>query len=205
VLPDGEILRARNRSPFPETSFAADGRTTLRARELGATFLYHSHPEGSAQPSALDQASCKKLGIPYLVYGVKGDEFEIFDPTPAWHQLLELHWDWGRQDCFSMVRDYFRVCHEIEIPEHDRPDPFPPEYNFFHMLHEDMGFRVVEKPPREHDVISLHFGCRFENHLAVVLGDQVLHHAKDRLSQREDFTKAWRDRIVHVYRHEEVA
>jgi proteasome lid subunit RPN8/RPN11 len=204
VLPDGEVMRARNRSQAPLDSFVTDGKTMLEAVSKRASFLYHSHPSGNAKPSALDETSCKRMGIPYLIYSVDQDEFEIFDPFPPWEKLVGLPWQWGKYDCFTIVRDYFALCHGIEIPEYERPDPFPPDYNFYEIHSEDVGFHIVDRPPKLDDVISLHIGTRYENHLAIVLGDQILHHSKGSYSQKQDFTNAWRIRVKHVYRHRDL-
>ena len=41
-------------------------------------FIFHSHPSGSARPSKFDIMYSNEIGIPFLIYSVPDDNFNLY-------------------------------------------------------------------------------------------------------------------------------
>lgn len=202
----GEVLRARNASPEPEKGAAADPATSLEAYGRGVVATYHSHPCGPEGPSALDRSACTMAGVPSVVYSLPSDHFSICEPRPRWELLIERRWAWGSADCLELVRDYYRLCHGVEIDAFPRPcafESFPPRGFDFALAVRSRGFVAVVGAPRAGDLLLARLRSSYPNHLGVLLGEQVLHHPVGALSRTSEYAGAWLRRS-QVFRHPRV-
>jgi proteasome lid subunit RPN8/RPN11 len=78
-----EARRARNVASSPATRFVIDAKDHIdarrdgRARSLEILGFYHSHPHGSAVPSATDVAEAAYPGSVYAIIGLAADAPEV--------------------------------------------------------------------------------------------------------------------------------
>ena len=106
--------------------------------------------------------------------------------------MLGRQWVWGITDCWSLVRDYYKQEKNIELKDYERPakvEDFLADPVFERYL-PSRGFRLLT--PNEElingDVLLMSILDSTLNHVAIFLGDEVLHHLTDRLSCREPYS-----------------
>jgi len=153
--------------------------------------IVHSHPDGSPEPSEADIQASDFLGIPYWIYSIPGAELYVYEPDRKKQPLLGKEYEFGVNDCYSLVRDYYKEL-DIDLPAIPFEDDFWLKgINYFDDLQESFGFETVEEP-QEHDMVIFSVMSDIPNHCGVYVGEDIfLHHAVDRLSCRESLHSFW--------------
>jgi cell wall-associated NlpC family hydrolase len=115
----------------------------------------------------------------------------------------------GRQDCYTLVRDFYTQNFDLSMRNYARPDVFW-EYDmplYTDNFHKE-GFRSVDVSARElepGDLLLMAVKSKVANHAAVVMPDgMILHHLYGQLSRCEPYRDAWRNMTVAVLRHPDV-
>ena len=95
-------------------------------------------------------------------------------------------------DCWSLVRDYYKQEKNIELIDYERPIT-PQEFNekpLFEQYAELTGFTELkpDEKLKTGDVLLMSILNPSLNHVAIYLGDNVLHHLTDRLSCKEPYS-----------------
>jgi len=154
--------------------------------------IVHSHPDGSCEPSEADINASNFLGIPYWIYSVPYNKEYIYSPEKLAKPLLGKTYEFGKNDCYSLTRDYYYTKLGITLPSIPFEDNFWEKgINYFDDLQHTFGFVTVEEP-KEHDMIIFNVMSDIPNHCGIYIGeDNFLHHAVDRLSCRESLHSIW--------------
>jgi len=76
VLPDS-ILRCDNLSKDKISNFIISPVDYLKAKDLGAWAVYHSHPNGFSQASLSDKFNQKNYQMPLIIFSGKNEKFKI--------------------------------------------------------------------------------------------------------------------------------
>lgn len=123
--------------------------------------------------------------------------------------LLNRPFDYGRTDCFSLVRDFYEANFGIEITNYARSSDWWSEgLNLMMDNYHREGFRVVDDHPSEWrvaDLILMAIASPVANHLGVLVeSGKMLHHMPGRLSRVEDYRGLYRNNTVAVLRHKNV-
>lgn len=126
-----------------------------------------------------------------------------------YEHLLNKEFDYGKVDCYSLARDFYRDNFGIDLKNYAHPTNFWDEgINLFMDNFYSEGFRVVDEHPsdwRPADAILMAIGSSIANHCAVLLpGGKILHHMPNRLSRVEDYRGLYRNTTVAVLRHKDV-
>ena len=163
--------------------------------------IVHSHPDGSAELSEHDKKTSNFLGIPYIVYSLPEIEKVVYTPEYNRNPLLGREYSFGENDCYSLVRDYYKQELNIELPTTVFEDDWWEKgLNYFDDLFESFGFEKVDTL-QKNDLIFFKMMAQVPNHCGVYLGEDLfLHHAVNRLSCRESINSVWRKYIVGYYR-----
>ena len=176
-----------------------------RAEEAGEVVgIVHSHPNGAPEPSSADRVMMEQWGVPWLIISAPLGHSAWHYPTGYEAPLVGRPFSHGVLDCFSLIRDYYRLTLGITLPEFDRPDDWWAKgANLYLDNYHSAGFRDVgDSPPQAHDVILMQVRSKVPNHGAVYLGDDViLHHVMNRLSRREVYSGFWSKITTHILRH----
>ena len=156
------------------------------------------------------------MALPFGVVVCDGEQyykpFWFGDQCPV-PPLLRRPFRHGVTDCYSLIRDWYRVERNILLPE------FPRDWNWWLVKGRDMylkgfreaGFRVVDRAlPRVGDGILFRIRSDTPNHAAVVVDDRfMLHHPSSttpydplRVSHRQILDRRWKRFITHWVRHE---
>ena len=116
--------------------------------------------------------------------------------------LVGKHWDYGRQDCFSLVRDYYQLL-KIGIPDFPRPESLERTESIFLRYAKAVGFEPVPFEDRQHhDVLIMRLGTKNPMHAAVYVGsDRILHQRMNGISAVEPLRRYYWQRTAAVYRH----
>ena len=167
----------------------------VKADNLGDIIaVVHSHPSTPPIPSQADRISCEHSKLPWHIVNPKTEEWGECKPEGYVPKLLGRPWVWGITDCWSLVRDWYKQEKNIELIDYERPiNPGDFLKNpLFEQYAKDTGFRELDKNENleKGDVLLMSILYPSLNHVAIFLGDMVLHHLADRLSCREPYS-AW--------------
>ena len=174
--------------------FILDPEDYVKADSIGSiTAIIHSHPITPPTPSQADKVSCEQSNLPWHIVNPKTEKWASLQPTGYKAPLIGRQWVWGVTDCWSLVRDYYKEQKKIELLDYERsmlPEDFL-KNPLFEKYAERTGFRELKQNEslEQGDVLLMSILHPTLNHVAIFLGDMVLHHLADRLSCREPLSE----------------
>ena len=183
-----------NLSTYSQQCFILDPEDYVKADALGEiTAIVHSHPVTPPSPSQADKVSCEQSGLKWHIVNPKTETWGYCEPTGYKPPLIGRQWVWGVTDCWSLVRDYYKEQHNIQLLDYQRPTT-PQDFldnPLFEQYAERTGFRELNKDEKlqKGDVLLMSILHPTLNHVAIFLGDEILHHLADRLSTREPYNE----------------
>ena len=166
----------------------------VKADNLGEIMaIVHSHPSTPPIPSQADKISCEHSNLPWYIVNPKTEQWGECIPEGYVPDLLGRPWVWGITDCWSLVRDWYKQEKNIELKDYERlmtPEEFL-NNPLFEKYAKNTGFRELAKEEalQKGDVLLMSILHPTLNHVAIFLGDMVLHHLADRLSCREPYSE----------------
>jgi len=184
----------KNLSTYSQQCFILDPEDYVKADALGEiTAIVHSHPVTPPSPSQADKVSCEQSGLKWHIVNPKTETWGYCEPTGYKPPLIGRQWVWGVTDCWSLVRDYYKEQHNIQLLDYQRPTT-PQDFldnPLFEQYAERTGFRELNKDEKlqKGDVLLMSILHPTLNHVAIFLGDDILHHLADRLSTREPYNE----------------
>jgi len=119
-----------------------------------------------------------------------------------YQSLLGRQWEYGVNDCFTLIRDWFGL-QGIELPDFSRPKDLEVCESIFLEQAEAIGFEQVALERRKPgDILIMRLDTRTPMHAAVLLPDElILHQRQDSLSAIEPLRRYYVDRIAAVFRY----
>tara|TARA_R110002012_G_scaffold76354_1_gene192734 strand:+ start:306 stop:677 length:372 start_codon:yes stop_codon:yes gene_type:complete len=116
--------------------------------------------------------------------------------------LLGRQWDYGKNDCYSLLREYYGLL-GIDLPDFARPESLERTRSIFLKYAEAIGFKPVLFDERcEHDVLIMRLGTSNPMHAAIYVGgDKILHQRMNSLSALEPLSRYYRKSVAAVFRH----
>ena len=184
----------RNLSMTDHQCFIIDPEDYVKADNTGEiTAVVHSHPITPPTPSQADKISCEQSNLPWHIVNPKTEQWAELKPEGYKPELCGRPWVWGITDCWSLVRDWYKEEKKIELIDYERhmtPEEFL-HNPLFEQYAKNTGFRELEKDESLQigDVLLMSISHPTLNHVAIFLGDVVLHHLTDRLSCREAYSQ----------------
>ena len=117
--------------------------------------------------------------------------------------LIGRQWDYGRTDCFSLVREWFGLK-GVAIPDFERPADLDSCESLFLAEARACGFFQVEIDRRRPgDVLIMRLGTMAPMHAAILLeNEQILHQRQDSLSAVEPLRQYYMKRVAVVFRYD---
>jgi len=183
----------RNLSMTDHQCFILDPEDYVKADNLGSIkAVIHSHPITSPSPSQADLVSCENSGLPWHIVNPNSETWGYCEPTGYKVPLIGRQWVWGVTDCWSLVRDWYKEERDIQLVDYERnitPEEFI-KNPLFEKYAKNTGFIELEQGEalQKGDVLLMSILHPTLNHVAIFLGDMVLHHLADRLSCREPYS-----------------
>lgn len=170
-------------------------------RTLG---VYHSHPNGNAFSPA-DIEHSEELCLPYYLYVVEDNDWHEYIPSTYKMELEGMAFVWGFQDCYGLVRTYYREVQKLYLKDYDRDENFGDNNNDIILKNfNNEGFEIIL------DINNLKIGDSLlfktsrllPQHLAIYVGNsKILHHPQNALSHIDMFSDRWIDRVFHILRY----
>ena len=119
-----------------------------------------------------------------------------------YQSLIGRQWEYGRFDCFTLVRDWFKL-QGVELPDFERPVDLETCDSIFLEQMPVHGFRQVEYVSRKpSDVLIMRLGTATPMHAAILLpNERILHQRQDSLSAVEPFGRYYVSRVAAVFRY----
>ena len=189
-----EYYPCNNLSTYSQQCFILDPEDYVKADALGEiTAIVHSHPITPPSPSQADKVSCEQSGLKWHIVNPKTEQWGYCEPTGYKPPLIGRQWVWGVTDCWSLVRDYYKEQHNIQLLDYERPTT-PQDFldnPLFEQYAERTGFKELSNNEKlqKGDVLLMSILHPTLNHVAIFLGDEILHHLADRLSTREPYNE----------------
>ena len=119
-----------------------------------------------------------------------------------YQSLIGLPWEYGVNDCFSLVRSYYQLA-GIVLPDFKRPEDPDNSPSIFLEQAGGLGFyEICMDDARAGDVLIMRLGTPYPMHAAIYVGDQrILHQRRDSLSCVAALTRYYYKSIAAVYRY----
>ncbi|WP_438391072.1 C40 family peptidase [Caballeronia sp. DA-9] len=220
VIEGGEeiYVPCRNTAATPTEHFVMAPQDYAAAEDRGQIVaVVHSHPGAAARPSMADKAMCETSGIPIWIIVSLGmqadhtigiDDWCEFGPTGYIAPLLGREFSHGVLDCYSLVRDWYRLERGIVLPNFARADAWweDGESNLYVDNYEAAGFTNLgpDVEPEPGDVLLMQIRSKngVPNHAGVYLGDGIfIHHMYGQLSGRTVWGGLWARCLRAVLRY----
>lgn len=189
-------------------NFILDPQDYIRIEDEGYNIvaIAHSHVSSPARFSDTDKASIERGDLDWVLYSILQDSFIETSPNKRDVPYIGRHYVYGVQDCYTIIRDYYRRELNIILPE--PPPQDPTDSNFgegLYKLFEEYGFvEILPKDLKPSDCIIMCIGnkSRQPTHAGIYLGENViLHHAANRISCRETYGSYWMKYTWKCVRH----
>lgn len=172
--------------------FAIDPKKNIEAEKFGhIVCFYHSHASEFLNPDN-DKFSKEDIDISYescipaLLYVHPQDTWHYSQPsTYVPRALLGRAFVWGIWDCYSLVKDYFKINKKISMGHYFPPENASPSSNFGYeaLVNNENFHEVPVEEMKKDDVILFKIKSEFINHSAVYLGgNEFLHQPINRIS-----------------------
>lgn len=143
--------------------------------------------------------------IPIVTVGSNKDISETFIPDRYFEnsKFLNRPFLHGVFDCYTLIRDYYRVNFKIFLPTNIQRtwEWWLQGDNLYVDNANSYGFREVNDI-KVHDVLIMKLNSNVPNHGAIYVGNNnILHHVSGRFSTTEEITPFYKQNIAVIYRH----
>ena len=204
-LNGAELFPCKNVALDPHTDFAISPSDYIGAKMRGQLFgVYHSHPV-SAGFSPKDIAYAQQVALPQYLYSIPDKVWSEYIP-PTYNPPLEGRpFAWGFWDCYSIVRDYYRMNFKVYLNDYDRDESFHtlPNHDILDLYTKEGGYKAVGITQiKTHDILVFNVANVLPQHFAVFIGNsRIIHHTYKGVSRKDLFTGSWHNRLKAVLRH----
>lgn len=116
--------------------------------------------------------------------------------------LIGLPWQYGLNDCFSLVRRYYELA-GVMLPDFKRPEKLETSSSIFIEQASALGFCETSlENMRIGDVLIMCLDTAAPMHAAIYVGDQqILHQRMNSLSGVEPLNRYYRMKTAAVFRY----
>jgi proteasome lid subunit RPN8/RPN11 len=201
--------KCTNISSNSTDEFIIDPIDFVKAESMGdITYICHSHVNVSEKPSKVDIISCNRGKTTWLIYSTISKNIFTLEPENKIPSLFGREYVYNVQDCWTLVRDIYKLELNIEIPRMVIDSNFnwylDSSKNYFAQYASEAGFyRVVDKSIKKYDVLLFMTDkAVVPNHAAVYYDNNIIaHHAYNRLSSKDIFGGYWLKSVQDTYRY----
>ncbi|MDE1012051.1 MAG: C40 family peptidase [Paraburkholderia fungorum] len=218
----GFVVAVGGRERYVECTNAATGTDhfILPAEEYAAAenagdivAVVHSHPDASSEPSEADRVACEASGLPWMIVEVRRDDVGMvqthgvsnIEPAGFSVPLVGRSFAHGVLDCYTLVRDWYRIERGITLRDFKRSDNWwNAGADLYMENYAAAGFRRLAEadPLAVGDVILMQIRADVANHAGIYIGNGLmLHHRYGRLSNREVYGGYWFENTRTVLRY----
>ena len=189
-----------------DDDFIIDSKDYIKASYQGdIVAVVHSHPDASPEPSETDVKQCNGLNLDYYIISIPDIQLEHLKPNRVDRPLIGREYEFGVNDCFSLVQSYYQKF-DIEMPRYAFEDDWWNKgLDYFGDLWQNYeGWsEATDGSLLKNDLLYFNVDSSVPNHCGVYLGDDLLlHHAYNRLSCRELLYPFWGKYKTKILRNE---
>lgn len=181
--------------------------------DLKPQAILHTHPitkelgKWPAEwPSHNDMVHQIRSNVPWGIASTDGESISeiVWIDDNDRPDLIGREFIHGINDCYSIIRDYYKQVLNIELRNYPRQvDWWDKGQDLYSENFESENFVEVQDP-QIHDVALFRVRSPVINHAAVITGqNEILHHLFHRLSGRDRLDK-WTAQIVKYIRHKDL-
>jgi proteasome lid subunit RPN8/RPN11 len=206
-LTEKGLMPIANTSEEPLHFAQIDPKSYALAEEEGITFMYHSHAK-EPNFSKQDIDACKQLNIPFVLYCVESDKFTTANPQGG-DDYVGRDWVYGINDCYGLVRDWYRQERGIILDDFARGEPGETkkeDWNVFCESFESQGFTRLSPHGikfQAGDVLLMQIASPNPNHLGLIFDadkQEFMQHLRDRPSSIYPYGGFWSQHTIGVLR-----
>lgn len=204
-----EIFCCNNSNGSRNNAFTINPLDYVRASRSGEILaVYHSHVNDNLNFSLSDKINSNSHEVPFILYNVRQNIFNEYFPNDYEFSYIGREFEYGKFDCFSLVKDYYKKELGINIIDNytNRNDNwYEKKSNSFleGWKNDNSDFNIVEKP-KKHDVLFLKYfkTAVFPHHMGIYLGeDMFLHHPRNKYSLIEKYSDTYKRKTFSILRH----
>jgi len=177
--------------------------------KMEITHIVHSHPNINPKPSQADLVSIEKGVLPWVIVNPRTSQHTITEPSGYIAPMVGREFSFGILDCYSIIKDHYKLELDIELPEPIRTDKFWERgENLYVDNFKDAGFKRIDfdsvSDLKVNDVILVNLSSSIPNHGAVYLGDgKILHHIQGRFSSIDMYGGYWLKNTWGILRYKD--
>ena len=172
----------------------------IKADKMGE-IIAHFHSQDEDGYSNTDFINACGHNIFSIIYCKKNENFYIIDPKNK--NYLNLDFKIGENDCFSLVRNFYKDRFNIIINNYERNENwYKKDPNIILNNFTKENFKEIDtKDIKENDVLIFNIGG-VSQHFAIYMGNNfILHHPFNSVSIINELTNSLKNRIIKVVRH----
>lgn len=205
-----KVYPAENAAKNKQDFFIISPLDYLMASSFGLVVAcYHSHIGENIDFSIFDKINCKNHGISFILYHQPSGLFKIISNKDILNYNEYKEFSLGVNDCYTLVKDYYKQEKNIELPPIFRQEgwenEWPPE--IFEKFYSETGFLKIDdlKEARKDDIICFdYFNLKKPSHFAVYLeNNYIFHHPRGKFVQISLLTDPEIRKILFLLRHKE--
>lgn len=214
LVVDGEYVAVPNTAADPTSTFRIAPEDYLSASAGGRVeAVLHSHPYDKFRspkwpaewPSTMDMTGWMQGTVPWGICSTDGEGTSpmVWLDSSYTAPLIGREFVHGVHDCYSLIRDWFKLNRQVVIPNfargiewwYDGRDLY--EDNFAAAGFEEIPMHLASVG----DCVMMRVASPVTNHAAVITGNnQILHHMMHRLSGTDRLDR-WEKFIVRAVRY----
>ena len=214
LVVNDNYIPCKNIHPDPSQHFKIDNLDYIRATAYGEVqAVLHSHPYNKHQsskwpvewPTTADMQSWMSGNIPWGICATEGAGITQLVWLDEDHpqELEGREFAHGINDCYSLIRDWFRLNRSIVLPNFARGiEWWYAGKNLYDENFEKAGFETIKlEEATIGDCVMMKVASDVTNHAAVITGhNQIMHHLFNRLSGTDSLSK-WNRCIIRAVRY----
>ena len=206
---DVKVFRCNNSSTEKTKYFKISPADYLKASSKGKIKAsYHSHCADMDGFSMFDKQNSQNHKIEYILYCTKSDNFFSYKPNCKFNSYVGRRCVIGKQDCGSLVREFYQKELNIYIRDYHRDESWIRNpTDTFDRYYEAEGFHKV------HDLKK--YDCIFfklkktgpSSHIAIYLGNDLILHQPGGVngySRIEEYSPRWKKFTNYTIRHKDL-
>jgi len=202
------VKKLKNNSGKPRECFAISAQDFINNKlKYKILCIYHSHPLTNEEPSRQDILASEELGIPYLIYSLKSNNFFLYYPESYIpDSLIGRPYIKGLYECTCLLKDYFISELDINITKWNKnywltESDKEANKQLNKILNKNLN-KIEIKDIKKHDVIVFEVKKEARRHVGIYLGDDYfIHQCGNTISRRQILDNRWQSKIKELYRH----
>lgn len=211
VIQKGRVekyIPCKNNAESPTEQFELNPEDYAAAEEQGTVVaIVHSHPGDGAttQPSELDMLMCDATELPWIIASWPEGDIRTVMPRGD-RPLTGRQFVLGYADCWSLIMDYFRIEHGIELPNYSVDRHWWSRVKTSIWITGRNAVSVSTTVPLSQVTwFIMQVQSTVPNHAGILLdGNMLLHHMYGQLSQRIPYGGYYRDRTIKILRYKDL-